>query len=100
MSSYIIDIRLGNDMMQTGGDVAGALRKLADRIEEESPELEPHSLFDVNGNRVGEASLQLETLEELGEELQAYREAREADAEEYRKFEKQHAKYRTNRNGY
>lgn len=102
MSSYIINIRIGNDAMQTGGDVAGALRKLADRIEEESPDLEPHSLFDGKGNRVGEAKLQADPMGELREDIERYTGAREAERDEYRRFKEEHTgfKYRTTRNGY
>lgn len=52
-----IRIELGNDAMCTPGDVAGALRKLADRIE--SREAYDHIVRDENGNKVGE-SVQLE----------------------------------------
>jgi hypothetical protein len=55
-----VTIRLGNDAMQTGEDLANALEGIANDLREWSgPEPitgETHaaSLFDINGNRVGQ----------------------------------------------
>ena len=51
-SEFVLSIRLGNDAMQSGPDVAAALRKVADRIESD---LEARGkVRDANGNTVGE----------------------------------------------
>lgn len=57
-----IEIRLGNDAMQTGADVAGALRKLAKHIESYGSDdlIEPETIkhiMDSNGNCVGQMEL-------------------------------------------
>ena len=64
MASFDLNIELGNAAMLTGDDVAAALRKVADRVENQTT----HSvnddgerqvdemdgrIFDENGNRVG-----------------------------------------------
>lgn len=49
---FTLRIRLGNSEMQTGSDVASALRRAADMLEEYGADA-PQSLLDVNGNRVG-----------------------------------------------
>ncbi len=49
---FRLDIELGNDSMQSGPDVARALREIADRIEDD---LEARGkIVDANGNTVGE----------------------------------------------
>lgn len=49
---FTLEIRLGSDAMQSGPDVAAALRKVADRIENG---LEARGkIVDLNGNTVGE----------------------------------------------
>jgi hypothetical protein len=55
---FELKIELGNDAMQTGADVARALRKLAEHMEDtdlETPIDRPDSghVRDTNGNRVG-----------------------------------------------
>lgn len=48
---FNLHIELGNDAMQSGLDVAGALRKVADKIEHD---LEASGVItDANGNTVG-----------------------------------------------
>lgn len=48
---FKLTIRLGNDAMQAGPDVAQALREVADRIEND---LEARgNIRDLNGNTVG-----------------------------------------------
>lgn len=50
-SRFMLEIELGNDAMQSGPDVAAALREVADRIERD---LEARgSIRDVSGNTVG-----------------------------------------------
>lgn len=46
MSEFNLSIRLGNDAMQTGRDVAEALRKAADRVESTHDDV---NLDDWNG---------------------------------------------------
>lgn len=49
--TFSVRIKLGNDAMQSGPDVASALREVADKIEYN---LEAHGVVvDVNGNTVG-----------------------------------------------
>lgn len=49
--TFALTIELGNDTMQSGPDVAGALREVADRIEHD---LEARgTIRDANGNTVG-----------------------------------------------
>ena len=54
---FTLEIELGNDAMQTGQDVAGALRKEAQRLAEFcKKDLRPGAeglIRDVNGNTVG-----------------------------------------------
>jgi hypothetical protein len=56
MDEFTLTIRLGNDAMQTGGDVAEALRKLADRIDtyRDGSFGANGRIMDANGNDVGE----------------------------------------------
>lgn len=54
-----LQIGLGNDAMQTGTDVAAALRKIAARIDDEidgedMPVTLSQTILDLNGNRVGQ----------------------------------------------
>lgn len=52
---YTLILNLGNDAMRDQFDIAGALRKVADRMENR-PMLETHHKFtiqDANGNAVG-----------------------------------------------
>ena len=51
-----IEIRLGNEAMQSGADVAAALRALADRLERDGLQC-LQTIKDENGNRVGEVSI-------------------------------------------
>lgn len=56
--TFTLTIELGNDAMQTGADVAEALRRLAHRLEDDDAygELKPTSqrIKDRNGNTVGQ----------------------------------------------
>lgn len=45
---FVVDIHLGNDAMQTGPDVADALRKVADFIDENGS---PYDILNVYGGR-------------------------------------------------
>ena len=55
---FTVHITLGNDAMQSGEDLAGSLRKLADLLED-TPTISPCDLhlygviMDHNGNKVG-----------------------------------------------
>lgn len=55
-------IRLGNEQMATGADVAWSLRNLADKVEDmSSVELfgaDDFRMRDVNGNSVGEVTVE------------------------------------------
>lgn len=57
MATVTIRIQMGNDAMQTGSDLAAALRKLAAHVEGyekiRHPSFPPHSIRDENGNTVG-----------------------------------------------
>ena len=50
MSHFIVDIELGNDAMNTPGDVAGALFEVATKIQAGQT---AGSIKDRNGNSVG-----------------------------------------------
>lgn len=53
---FRVEVRLGNDAMQSGADVADALRDLASVIEDDGDASGVYQrMFDVNGNRVGTA---------------------------------------------
>jgi len=55
---FNLKIKLGNDLMQTSGDIAGALRKLADKLDARG--IEPSSsvtIMDDNGHTVGVATM-------------------------------------------
>lgn len=55
MTTFALTIRLGNDLMQTGEDVADALAGIAgDLCDFDLVEHSSASIKDVNGNRVGE----------------------------------------------
>lgn len=51
-----IVIRLGNDAMQSGADVAAALRAIAADVDAHDTMVPTHAatVWDVNGNRVGQ----------------------------------------------
>lgn len=51
-NEFTLRIRLGNAEMQSPSDVANALRRSAEMLEEYGTDA-PQSLLDVNGNRVG-----------------------------------------------
>ena len=59
MGKITITVLLGNDAMQTGNDVAGALRRMAEAFERFGAEIIDHKhnvhTRDVNGNRVASA---------------------------------------------
>lgn len=50
MSQFVLKIKLGNDAMQTQGDIAEALINAAHRIEYNGLD---GVIMDVNGNSVG-----------------------------------------------
>ena len=51
---FKLTVKLGNDAMQTGSDIAELLRALADRTECEAlMERGSGSVRDINGNTVG-----------------------------------------------
>lgn len=52
---FTLKIKMGNAAMQTGLDVASALREIADKLEEHpDPTNESGRIRDYNGNTVGE----------------------------------------------
>ena len=55
MSQFVLKIKLGNDAMQTGNDIAETLRYIADTIEDSINLSNYHEvkIFDINGNTVG-----------------------------------------------
>jgi hypothetical protein len=54
---FVLSIMLGNDAMRTWGDIARAMRSIADKIDEphDDPPVDGDgdAIRDVNGNRVG-----------------------------------------------
>ena len=60
---FTLEIKLGDDAMQTGTDLARALRQTARRIEEQIGEEKAYdqlgalAIFDLYGNTVGRAFL-------------------------------------------
>jgi len=59
-AKFTVEIRLGNAAMQTGGDIAEALRTAADQLEQtyEHDDIREwngmsRGVFDTNGNSVG-----------------------------------------------
>ena len=60
MEEFTLTIRLGNDAMQTGGDIADALHKVAERIDtHRGGEIDSGvgRIMDDNGNHVGDWSI-------------------------------------------
>jgi len=56
MSQFILKIKLGNAAMLTGYDIAGALREIADKVNDNEDMREfsgEKGVYDINGNRVG-----------------------------------------------
>ncbi len=54
MPQFVLKITLGNDAMQTGYDIAGALKNTARTLELFPQEMhEGHIIRDINGNTVG-----------------------------------------------
>ena len=56
MSQFILKINLGNEAMLTGYDIAGALRDIADKVNDNEDMLEfsgEKRILDINGNSVG-----------------------------------------------
>ena len=51
--AFKLVIQLGNDAMQTGEDIASALRKVADHIDAPQVITGTMAIYDANGNRVG-----------------------------------------------
>jgi hypothetical protein len=62
MARFTLEIELGNAAMQTGEDVAHALRVAAAALEEVG--CSRSSIWDVNGNRVGVWTLEAVESEE------------------------------------
>lgn len=59
--SFTLNIRLGNDAMQTGHDVADALEKAGEELRWIDGGLDfdgPRTIWDINGNRVGSYAVQ------------------------------------------
>ena len=55
---FTLEIKLGNEAMQTGADIAELLRRLAGLVEDYGPSnVAAGNLRDVNGNSVGSWSL-------------------------------------------
>ena len=56
MSQFVLKIQLGNDAMLTGYDIAGALREIADKIND-NEDMRDFSgvkkIQDINDNTVG-----------------------------------------------
>lgn len=50
---FTVRIELGNEAMRTPADVAGALRKLASKLEQS--DVYDHTIRDENGNTIGES---------------------------------------------
>lgn len=50
MGPFTVEIELGNDAMQTGADVAAALREIADKLD---AGIDAGIVRDANGNEVG-----------------------------------------------
>lgn len=62
MQRFVLEIDLGNDAMQDGRDIAGALMEVAGRIEDHGPFDTPRSpvvgtILDGNGSFVGRWSV-------------------------------------------
>ena len=57
MAQFVLKINLGNDAMQTGFDIQGALYRTAKRIYESGMNIsdmkEPIKILDLNGNSIG-----------------------------------------------
>ena len=53
---FTLEIKLGNDAMQTPADIADALQDLAGDLKD-APDIEPTpsagTIRDINGNRIG-----------------------------------------------
>lgn len=62
---FQLEIELGNDAMLTGGDVASALRRIADKLDvldrttagSDLEGVEEGTVRDLNGNKVGRWSV-------------------------------------------
>ena len=57
MATFTLTIKLGNDAMQTGEDIAGALYDASFQLAsvgDTSPEGRSRAIHDYNGNTVGE----------------------------------------------
>lgn len=57
MAEFRLTIRLGNAEMQSNEHIAEALREAADKLDNNAGPAEPGhavSIFDINGNRVGQ----------------------------------------------
>lgn len=57
MDEFTLNIKLGNDAMQTPEDIAEALRKVANALDDGFLSTSNHGILDVNGNTVGEWKL-------------------------------------------
>ena len=57
MAQFVLSIKLGNEAMITGYDIAGALREIADKINDNEDMREfsgcDRWIGDINGNKVG-----------------------------------------------
>jgi hypothetical protein len=50
---FQLQIKLGNEAMQTASDVADALRRVAERLDERGFDAPTGIVRDINGNLVG-----------------------------------------------
>jgi hypothetical protein len=55
LGKFVLEIELGNDAMQTGSDIASAIRRVADHVEEMGTAVVAfkETIRDLNGNSVG-----------------------------------------------
>ena len=61
MSQFTLSIKLGNESMQTGSDIAESLRTIADKIQDNGNMIDfsgSKRIVDLNGNVVGIWSVQ------------------------------------------
>jgi len=56
---FTLDVAFGNEAMQNGSDLAGLLRELANKVDEQDQEaLTGGVIRDLNGNTVGRWDIQ------------------------------------------
>lgn len=59
MAQFTLKIKLGNEAMQTGNDLAYALKSVSSKIEDNYDKIKNESgkIMDLNGNTVGSWSV-------------------------------------------